>query len=96
MVPYSIILGISIRIYSIHIDLYVRSTEWHERRRGALYCIIFFIFHPTYKVLCIVSKQNRREIAHFEHTRQKRAVKAESKVEENAMEWLLKEMKGKE
>jgi len=65
----------------------VRSTEWHERRRGALYCIIF-LYSIQHTKFCIVSKQNRREIAHFE---QKGKTSREGReVEENAMEWLLR------
>lgn len=95
MVPYNIILYIYTFYIAVQLYIYIVCTKyrmaWTTSRGFILYN--FFIFHPTYKVLCIVSKQNRREIAHFE---QKGKTSREGReVEENAMEWLLKKSKEK-
>lgn len=49
------------------------GTEWHERRRGALYCIIFLIhiFLPTYKVLFCIGGKKLKGNSTFQLERQK-------------------------
>lgn len=51
------------------------GREWHEQRRGALYCVIFYThtFYPTYKVLYQKAKgKNWREMANFSFERRKK------------------------